>query len=149
MRFPLRPAAPRRRARAAALLLLAVPPLLPACASRGRELDAELIPEIRRGVTTQAQIRDWFGPPVKIDVFNGNRERWYYVTETTRTRGTGTLTKIGRSIASILGRRAVVPPVDVRYRNTVRQELEVYFDPTGVVTNFRYGREEMPSREVY
>lgn len=149
MRLAPRRPAPRRRALAAALVLLAAPLLLPACASRGRELDAERIPDIRRGVTTQAQLRDWFGPPVKIDIFDGNRERWYYVSETTRTRDTGTLTKIGRSIASIFGRRAVVPPVDVRYRNSVRQELEVYFDPAGTVVNFRYGREEMPSREVY
>lgn len=122
---------------------------LAACATRGAELSQDHISHIQRGVTTEQEVRDWFGTPISYDVDSGGRERWLYLHEETTRRDTGSITKIAASIASLLGGRIFRPPVDVAYENRVREELEVYFDPRGVVSYYRYAREEIPTRRVY
>jgi hypothetical protein len=75
--------------------------------------------------------------------------RWKYLHEERTRRDTGTITKIGRSIASIMRSRVYLPPVDVAYENVTRHELVVLFDEDGFVEDYRYEREDIPSRRVY
>jgi hypothetical protein len=53
----------------------------------------------------------------------------------------------GRPVSELL--HVFVPPLDVAYTNTVRHELEVFFDDEGRVEDYVYEREEIPSRRVY
>ncbi len=130
-----------------ASLLLVV--LLVACVSRGRGFDPDSIPRIEEGSTTQAEIRRWFGDPVAIRVRSSGITAWRYYHEEQTRRDTGTLTKIGRSIASIFGGRVYAPPLDVAYENTTRHELWVIFDPDGIVVDHVYERHDTPTRRVY
>ncbi len=80
---------------------------------------------------------------------SGGWARWSYVYEETERRDTGTLTKIGRTIAMILGVRAFFPPVDVAYETKERHELTVYFDTDGIVTDYEYEKVDLTTRRVY
>ena len=120
-----------------------------ACATRGRAFDSDSVVKIEPGFTTQEQVRRWFGEPVGTEVTGWGGVRWRYLHEERTRRDTGTITKIGRSIASILGRRVYLPPVDVAYENVTRHELVVFFGEDGVVEDYRYDRQDMPTRRVY
>jgi outer membrane protein assembly factor BamE (lipoprotein component of BamABCDE complex) len=120
-----------------------------ACATRGRAFDADSVVKIEPGYTTMEQVRSWFGEPVAIQVSSWGGAHWSYLHEEQTRRDTGTITKIGRSIASILGQRVYWPPVDIAYENQTRHELEVIFDPDGIVEDYAYERRDVPTRRVY
>lgn len=136
------------RGRALALFL-AAGALILACATRGARFNVDAVAKIRPGVTTQAEVRRWFGQPVGVRVNASGTTRWRYLYEESERRDTGTLTKIGRSVASVFGLRVFVPPVDVAWENTTRHELDVLFGPQGVVEDYAYDRRDTPSRRVY
>jgi outer membrane protein assembly factor BamE (lipoprotein component of BamABCDE complex) len=119
------------------------------CATRGRAFDADSVVRIQPGRTTQEDIRNWFGEPMAIQTSGYGGMRWGYIHEHTTRRDTGTITKIGRSIASIFGHRVYVPPVDVAYENTERHKLTVLFRDDGVVEDYTYERRDIPTRRVY
>jgi outer membrane protein assembly factor BamE (lipoprotein component of BamABCDE complex) len=131
------------------ILLVAGLALTLACATRGRAFDPDSVAKIHPGSTTQEQVRQWFGEPVGIQVRSWGGIRWSYLHEEKTRRDTGSITKIGRSIASILGSRVYWPPVDVAYENHTRHSLEVIFDPDGIVQDYTYERKDVPTRRVY
>jgi outer membrane protein assembly factor BamE (lipoprotein component of BamABCDE complex) len=120
-----------------------------ACSTRGRAFEPDSVVRIEPGWSTQEDIRRWFGAPVSVKTSAYGGARWKYIHEETTRRDTRTLTKIGRSITSILGSRVYVPPVDVAYENATRHELAVVFGPDGVVEDYTYERRDVPTRRVY
>lgn len=123
--------------------------LLAGCATSGVAFDPEMVPHIRNGQTTDEDARRWFGSPrVMRSSGNGGAE-WRYFYEEKTTHSTGTITKLGRSIASIFGWRTIYPPLDVEYSNRVRHRLDIWFDELGVVTDYEYERLETPSTRIY
>ena len=123
--------------------------LVLACVTRGRAFDSDSVLKIEPGYTTQEDIQSWFGEPVGISMTAWGGYRWKYLHEERTRRDTGTITKIGRSIASIMRSRVYLPPVDVAYENVTRHQLVVLFDEDGIVEDYRYEREDIPTRRVY
>ena len=123
--------------------------LLLACATKGREFNADAVPLVRPGVTTEVRVLELFGHPTSQRVQSSGASVWKYFYEETRTQGTGTLTRIGRAIASIFGIRAWMLPVDLEYSNTTSHALEIEFDPEGTVVDYTYEVKEKPTRRVY
>ena len=132
---------------AARLILIAGVAL--ACVTRGAAFNVDLIPRIEPGYTTQEEIREWFGEPQSVRVDSRGVTRWRYLHEEHTSRDTGTLTKIGRSIASIFRLRVFFPPVDVAYENSTRHELNVLLNPEGIVEDYVYERDDIPTHRVY
>lgn len=65
-------------------LLAAAAMVIFACASSGRQFDRTHVNDIRKGVHTKTQIREWFGEPYQvISPLQGHPagcvERWTYV----------------------------------------------------------------------
>jgi outer membrane protein assembly factor BamE (lipoprotein component of BamABCDE complex) len=123
--------------------------LILACASQGRRFNADAVPLITPGVTTQARVSELFGRPTSVRMRGSGGSEWVYVYSETTTRDTGTLTRIGRSIGSIFGTRTYLPPVDVSYSNTTRHTLKVQFDASETVVDYTYELHETPTRRVY
>ena len=119
------------------------------CATRGTAFDVDKLPLIEEGVTTRAEIEQWFGRPITVRSRPSGFAIYRYFHEEETRRDTGFFSRIGRMVAALLGRPGVVPPVDVEYKNTVRHELVVLFDPDGIVTEAGYERTEIPSKRVY
>jgi outer membrane protein assembly factor BamE (lipoprotein component of BamABCDE complex) len=119
------------------------------CASRGTAFDVDKLPLIEEGVTTRAEIEQWFGRPITVRSRPSGFAIYRYFHEEETRRDTGFLSRIGRMIAGLFGQPGVVSPVDVEYKNTVRHELVVLFDPDGIVTDVGYERTEIPSKRVY
>ncbi len=120
-----------------------------ACATSGRAFDVDSIPKIRPGATTQAEVERWFGRPSGTSVRgSAGTVSWRYDHSETHERSTRTLTRIGWFLATLAGRRVIVPPVDVGYSNTVRHRLEVEFRSDGVVRDYHYQREETPTKII-
>lgn len=128
---------------------LAAAALVLGCATRGESFDEDMIPFLEDQVTTQEQVREWFGEPLSMRSRASGFSVWRYFEETETRRDTGTLSRIGRSIASIFGARAVTPPVDVEYKNETRHELVLLFDPDGILVEHGYERTRIPSKRVY
>jgi outer membrane protein assembly factor BamE (lipoprotein component of BamABCDE complex) len=120
-----------------------------ACASSGTRFNADLVPKIQPERSTEADVRKLFGQPTSTAVAGTGGARWRYFYEETTTRDTGSLTKIGRSIASIFGFGMFWPPVDIAWEKTTRHDLVVFFDSEGVVRDYTYERTEVPTRRVY
>jgi outer membrane protein assembly factor BamE (lipoprotein component of BamABCDE complex) len=120
-----------------------------ACAVHGSSFQSDLIPQIRRGQTTQGEIQSWFGKPIATRDWGGGGSNWEYLHQEEKRRDTGSVTKVGRFVASLLGARVIVPPVDVEYKNTTRHRLDLWFDAEGVVLDFRHEDVEIPSKRVY
>jgi hypothetical protein len=105
------------------------------------------VPKIRPGVTTQAEVKRWFGEPTGTSVRGSDGAvSWRYEHRETRERSTRTITRIGWFLASLAGWRMIIPPVDVGYSNTIQHRLDVDFRPDGIVRDYAYHREETPSR---
>jgi outer membrane protein assembly factor BamE (lipoprotein component of BamABCDE complex) len=119
------------------------------CASRGSSFDIDKIPRIEEGVTTREQVDGWFGTPVTIKQRVSGFATYRYLHEESTSRDTGFFSRIGAFIAGFFGYRGRGAPVNVRYKNTVRHELVLLFDPEGVVTRYGYERTEIPSKQVY
>jgi outer membrane protein assembly factor BamE (lipoprotein component of BamABCDE complex) len=123
--------------------------LLLACATRGDRFNVDAVPKIIPGVTSQMEVQRWFGKPNSVRVWGSGGAKWRYVYEEEQHRDTRTITKIGRSLASIFGHRTYIPPVDVAYSKTTRDSLEVQFDAEGTVIDYSYERQAFPTRRVY
>jgi outer membrane protein assembly factor BamE (lipoprotein component of BamABCDE complex) len=119
------------------------------CATRGSKFDVDKLPLIEEGVTTRAQIEAWFGRPITVRSRPSGFATYRYLHEEETRHDTGFLSRIGRMVAALLGRPGVVSPVDVEYKNTVRHELVVLFNPEGIVVDSGYERTEIPSKRVY
>jgi len=119
------------------------------CATRGTAFDVDKLPLIEEGVTTRAEIERWFGRPITVRSRPSGFSIYRYFHEEETRRDTGFFSRIGRTVAALLGWPGVVPPVDVEYKNTVRHELVILFDPDGIVTEAGYERTEIPSKRVY
>jgi hypothetical protein len=119
------------------------------CASRGTAFDVDKLPLIEEGGTTRAEIEQWFGKPISVRSRPSGFAIYRYFHEEETRRDTGLASRIGRTIAVIFGQRPVVSPVNVEYKNTIRHELVVLFDPDGVVVDAGYERTEIPSKRVY
>jgi hypothetical protein len=119
------------------------------CATRGTAFDIDKLPLIEKGVTTRAEIEAWFGRPITVRSRPSGFSIYRYFHEEETRRDTGFFSRIGRLIAALLGRPGVSSPVDVEYRNTIRHELVLLFDPDGIVTEVGYERTEIPSKRVY
>ena len=117
--------------------------------TRGGEFNLDMVPKIHLDVTTQEEVREWFGEPVGVRVNGSGEARWVYLYEEETRRGTGSITKVWRSIASIFRMRVFVPPADVSYENTTKHKLSVDFWSDGVVRDFEYERVEVPVKRVY
>lgn len=74
---------------------------------------------------------------------------WRYSFSEATSHDTSLLTRIGTWVARWFGFRSYGSPVDVEYRNEVRHQLTLYFDPDGTVDDYSYGRSEHPSHRVY
>ena len=132
--------------RAAVCLLAAA--LLSACATRGTHFDVDRVPMIQQGVTTQEDVRRWFGEPNTIRSRGSGISAWVYTYEETKTRDTRTLVRIGQWIAMLFGQRVITPPMGVAYEQTTEHELLVFFDREGIVSEYEYTRRQLPSRRV-
>ena len=117
--------------------------------TRGGEFNVDMVPKIRPDVTTQEEVRAWFGEPVGVRMNGSGQARWVYLYEEETRRDTGSITKIWRSIASIFRMRVFVPPADVSYENTTKHKLSVDFWSDGFVRDFEYERVEVPVKRVY
>jgi hypothetical protein len=120
-----------------------------ACASSGTPFNADLIPRIQPERSTEADVRRTFGEPTSVAFAANGGARWRYFYEETTTRDTGSITKVGQSIASIFGFGMFWPPVDVAWEKTTRHDLVVFFGPSGLVRDYTYERTEVPTRRVY
>ncbi len=120
-----------------------------ACASRGDRFNVDAVPKIIPGYTTQAEVQELFGEPNSVRVWGSGGAEWGYVYQQETRRDTRSISKIGRSIASIFGVRTYLPPVDVAYSNTTRDSLKVIFDHDGTVIDYTYERKEVPTHKVY
>ncbi len=123
--------------------------LLVACTTRGERFNVDAVPKIIPGYTNQVEVQRWFGEPSSVRVRGTGGAEWRYAYEQEQRHDTRTLTKIGRSIASIFGVRTYLPPVDVAYAQTTRDSLAVEFDDDGIVIDYTYERKEFPTRRVY
>ena len=123
--------------------------MLLACATRGEDFNVDAVPKIIPGITTADEIEELFGQPASVHVRGSGGAEWRYVYVEEHHSDTRTLTKIGRSIGSIFGVRTYSPPVDVDYSNTERDTLNVQFDDDGIVIDYTYEHQEMPSHRVY
>ncbi len=132
---------------AGAICLLAAV-LLSACATRGTHFDVDKVPMIQQGVSTQEDVRRWFGEPGTIRSRGSGISAWVYSYQETTTRDTRTLARIGEWIAMLLGRHVITPPMGVTYEQETEHELLVFFDREGVVSEYEYTRRHMPSRRV-
>jgi outer membrane protein assembly factor BamE (lipoprotein component of BamABCDE complex) len=119
------------------------------CATRGTAFDIDKLPLIEEGVTTRAEIEEWFGRPITVRSRPSGFAIYRYLHEEETRRDTGFLSRIGRLVAALLGSPGVRSPVDVEYKNTIRHELVLLFDPDGIVTEAGYERTEIPSKRVY
>jgi outer membrane protein assembly factor BamE (lipoprotein component of BamABCDE complex) len=72
---PTLPLAPRLAARTAVVLLAAW--ALTGCVSAGHKFEAGNVPMLRVGETTQAEVREFFGPPWRTGLEDGQRT-WTY-----------------------------------------------------------------------
>jgi hypothetical protein len=126
-------------------LVLAV---LLGCATRGSRFDVDSVGRIRPGITTQEDVRRWFGAPGLIRQHASGRTGWGYEFEERRTHSTSSISKVLRFVASILGWRYFFPPVDVTYEESTRHSLSVLFKD-GVVVDFTYERQVTPSRRIH
>jgi hypothetical protein len=131
------------------LLVAAVLAFAIGCASRGVAFDVDRLPLIEEGVTTRAEIHEWFGRPITVRSRPSGFAIYRYFHEEETRRDTGFLSRIGRLIAALFGYPGVRSPVDVEYKNIVRHELVLLFDPDGIVTEVGYERTEIPSKRVY
>ncbi len=120
-----------------------------ACASRGDRFNVDAVPKIIPGYTTMVEVKELFGNPNTVRVWGSGGAEWGYVYEEETRRDTRTITKIGRSIASIFGVHTYYPPVDIAYSNKARDTLEVIFDHDGTVIDYTYERKEVPTHKVY
>ena len=132
-----------------ALLVAATLAFAVGCATRGTAFDVDKLPLIEEGVTTRAEIEQWFGPPIKVRSRPSGFAMYRYFYEEETRRDTGFFSRIGSLIAALLGFPGVRSPVDVEYKNTVSHELVLLFDPDGIVTKVGYERTEIPSKRVY
>lgn len=135
------------RALAGALTLVLA--LALGCATRGSEFEVDKLPLIEEGVTTRAEIETWFGRPITVRSRPSGFSTYRYLHEEETRHDTGFLSRIGRMVGALLGRPGVASPVNVEYKNTVRHELVVLFDPDGIVVESGYERTEIPSKRVY
>ena len=140
---PGMPQAMRRAAHALCVLLL-----LAACATRGREFDVDRVPFIERGLSTQEDVRRWFGEPTSVKSRGSGVSAGGYLYEETETRDTRMLTRIGGWIAALLGYPVHVPPLGARYETRTTHSLQVFFDAEGVVTEYEYTRRQLPTRRI-
>lgn len=129
--------------------LAVVPFALPGCATRGGSFPTDKIPRIQEHVTTGDEIVDWFGQPVSTRRESSGFSVYRYFHEEEQTRDTGTLTRIGAFIGRFFGFGGYGAPLNVRYRNKIRDELIVFIDPDGIVTSYSYERTEIPSKQIY
>ena len=129
---------------ALAALIVAV-----ACSATGHRFDPDSVPKISPRVSTVQDVNRWFGEPTSVQTRGTGGSSWLYLYEEIERRDTRTITKIGRSIASLFGWRTFFPPVDLAYENRTRHALTVDFDPSGVVRDYTYERTEVPTRRVY
>jgi outer membrane protein assembly factor BamE (lipoprotein component of BamABCDE complex) len=127
---------------------LCVAALVAGCATRGRAFNVDQVPFIKRGVTTQEDVRRWFGEPSTIKARGSGVSAWGYLYEETDTTDTRMLARIGEWIAMLMGQRVVTPPLGARYETTTTHTLQVFFDPDGVVTEYEYTRRQMPTRVI-
>jgi outer membrane protein assembly factor BamE (lipoprotein component of BamABCDE complex) len=124
--------------------------LVPAgCSTTGHPIDEDSVTKIQPYRTTQQDVRRWFGEPASIRYTGHGRSSWRYLHEEHTRRDTGTITKIGRSIASIFGGRAYLPPVDVAYEERTTHRLVVVFDADGTVLDYAYERDTLPTKKIY
>ena len=64
--------------------------------TRGGEFNVDMVPKIRPDVTTQEEVREWFGEPVGVRMNGSGQARWVYLyeEETRRDVAPATLGKI-------------------------------------------------------
>lgn len=62
--------------------ILMLSAVLAACASAGRDFDRTHVHDVKKGVHDKAQIRAWFGDPLRVSTIDaggtGCNERWVY-----------------------------------------------------------------------
>jgi hypothetical protein len=122
--------------------------LLVGCATHGNRFDVDSVDRITPGVSTEEDLRRWFGAPTLIRQHASGRTGWGYEFHETQTRSTTTISKILRFVGAILGWRYLNPPLDLTYEKSTRHSLSVLFQE-GVVVDFTYEREVTPSKRVY
>ena len=123
--------------------------LLCACSTSGRTFDPDSVPFIQRGKWTQLDVRKRFGEPQGVNVRGSGRQVWRYRYSESTSTDTGVLVRIGRFVASLLGRPFFGSPINVRSTTTTFYQLDVEFDAGGVVTDYTYSRDTRPERQVY
>jgi outer membrane protein assembly factor BamE (lipoprotein component of BamABCDE complex) len=118
------------------------------CATRGTRFDVDSVNRITPGLSTQDDVRRWFGEPGLVRQHANGSVHWGYDFTETQTRSTSSVSKVLRFVAAILGWRYFFPPLDVTYEKSTRHKLVVLFQD-GVVVDFTYERETTPSKRVY
>jgi outer membrane protein assembly factor BamE (lipoprotein component of BamABCDE complex) len=119
------------------------------CSTTGRPIDEDSVTKIQPYRSTQQDVRLWFGEPQSVRYNSHGRSSWRYLHEEHKRRDTGTITKIGRSIASIFGGRTYLPPVDLAYEEHTTHRLVVVFDSNGTVLDYAYERDTTPTKKIY
>jgi outer membrane protein assembly factor BamE (lipoprotein component of BamABCDE complex) len=122
--------------------------LLVGCATRGNRFDVDSVDRITPGVSTQEDVRRWFGTPLRVRQHASGRTGWGYEFQETETRSTRAISKVLRFVGAILGWRYLNPPLDITYEKSTRHTLSVQFKE-GVVVDFAYEREVTPSRRIH
>ena len=134
------------------LRILPLVALLVACTSvrTGTQVSADVVGEIERGVTTQADVQRSFGDPTSIQIRSDRTSVWRYSYEEVRAQDTGTLTRLLCTVGVLVRIPACLFNA-VSYRNakTTRDELTVRFDEDRLVTSYTYLHEEIPASGVY
>jgi outer membrane protein assembly factor BamE (lipoprotein component of BamABCDE complex) len=95
--------------------------LFAGCASVGTEMNLAQVSQIKKGVTTRAQVEQLFGKPMSVSLMPDGKVMalWFY-------------TKASSNAENFI---PVVNLVQTKI-DTQTQTLQVYFDASGVVENF-------------
>jgi outer membrane protein assembly factor BamE (lipoprotein component of BamABCDE complex) len=115
-----------------------------ACA-KGTPVETDQVTKIRPGVTTQADVRQWFGEPDRRELLGSEGTRWFYIHESVSkvdSANTAVDTaNLGLDVFRAVGQGAgmslpTVPGARARSRQT--DMLEIAFDPEGIVKDYAY-----------
>jgi hypothetical protein len=136
----------RLRGRDAAFMVVVI--CVAACAVQRPSVDPIAVARIRRGVTTQSDIRNWFGEPTGRSASGSGSTSWVYETGAGANDNVRLLGNVTSDLATIAGTKV---PSSARSLSATAtsgppERLEVQFDASGAVTDFQYNQGGVASR---
>lgn len=101
--------------------------LLGACATTGTKVDQNQISNIKKGVTTQQEIKEMFGKPQSVSITPDGNTSWIYQY--------GSMNGVNNTAVSFI---PIIGPFIAPNPKFEHSNLSVFFDKNNVVTNYIY-----------